>query len=134
MPVTPPAVGASIDARCTKCRKNASHTILSLSGDSVDKVQCPHCSRQHAFRPPLAASTPTARRSTPPGEADRNEWQRLRPGMKSSLARTYSMNDAYKVKNLVEHPLFGLGLVQRIVGPHKVEILFADGKKTMRCR
>jgi hypothetical protein len=34
----------------------------------------------------------------------------------------------------MNHPVFGLGVVQRVVGTRKIEVLFEDGKKTMRCR
>ena len=44
------------------------------------------------------------------------------------------MTTALKLRNLVNHPIFGLGIVQRIAGPHKVEVLFEDGRKTMRCK
>jgi hypothetical protein len=53
--------------------------------------------------------------------------------MNSDAARDYSMTGAYKVKSLINHPVFGLGLVQRVVGERKVEVLFEEGKKTMRC-
>jgi hypothetical protein len=43
------------------------------------------------------------------------------------------MTGSYKVKDLVEHPLFGLGVVQRVVA-NKVEILFEQGRKLLRCQ
>ncbi|MDX2478966.1 MAG: hypothetical protein QNK24_01365 [Desulfuromusa sp.] len=44
------------------------------------------------------------------------------------------MTDVYKLNALINHPVFGLGLVQRVIGSQKVEVLFEDGKKTMRCQ
>jgi hypothetical protein len=46
----------------------------------------------------------------------------------------YSMTAAYKVKSLVNHSVFGLGLVQRLSGLQKMVVLFADGEKVMRCK
>ena len=43
------------------------------------------------------------------------------------------MNGSYKVKDLVEHPLFGLGVVMRVEA-NKAEILFEGGKKLLRCQ
>jgi hypothetical protein len=74
------------------------------------------------------------RRTVNPKDTERKEWEVLRPNMNSEKATDYSMTDAYKVKALINHPLFGLGLVQRVVGSQKVEVLFEDGKKTMRCK
>lgn len=128
--------GDSIEARCTKCRKNNSHTILSISEteDVPDKVQCAICSRQHKYRPPSAIKNPAVRRTGLLKDAERHEWETMRPGMNSAKATDYSMTDSYKIKALINHPTFGLGVVQRVVGSQKIEVLFEDGKKTMRCK
>jgi len=135
------STGDPIEARCTKCRKNTDHTIVTLAEEGPVLVQCNTCSRQHKFRPPTAAKTPAVRRTIKHRDAEikhkdaeRKEWEVLRPSMNSAVATDYSMTDAYKVKTLINHPLFGLGLVQRVVGSQKVEVLFEDGKKTMRCK
>ena len=65
--------------------------------------------------------------------ADREEWVTLRPNMQRDRAKAYDMNGSYKVKDIVEHPLFGLGVVQRVVA-NKVEILFEQGRKLLRCK
>jgi len=44
------------------------------------------------------------------------------------------MTATYKVKSLIAHPVFGLGQVQRVAGPQKIEVLFEDGLKMMRCK
>lgn len=136
-----PLVGDPIEARCTKCRKNVIHVILALGTEGPVEVQCGACSRKHKYRPPTVMKKPAARR-TPSSkdlelkhrDAERKEWEGLRPGMNSADARAYSMNEVYRVKSLIDHPVFGLGLVQRVIGSQKVEVLFEDGKKTMRCK
>jgi hypothetical protein len=54
--------------------------------------------------------------------------------MNSEQASAYSMDSAYKVGTLINHPQFGLGLNQRVVGLRKIEVLFETGKKIMRCK
>ncbi len=128
------SIGDPIEARCTKCRKNNQHVIVTLNEEGPVKVQCNICSRQHKYRPPSVAKKAAARQTVKPKSAECKEWERLRPSMDSAKAADYSMNAAYKVKALVNHPAFGLGLVQRVVGSQKIEILFEDGMKTMRCK
>lgn len=134
MPNAIHATGDSIEARCTKCRKNTSHTILTLAEEAPEKVQCLTCTREHKYRPPSVAKKPAVRRSVNHQDAERKEWKTLRPNMNCAKAADYSMNAAYKVKSLINHPTFGLGIVQRVAGPKKIEVLFEDGKKTMRCK
>lgn len=128
------SVGDPIEGRCTKCRKNTDHVIVTLAEDGPGKVQCTVCSREHKYRPPTAARKSAARRTIDPKEAERQEWQALQPTMDSAKATAYSMDAAYKVNALISHPKFGLGVVQRVVGPQKMEVLFEDGLKMMRCQ
>jgi hypothetical protein len=129
-----PLVGDPIEARCSKCRKNTAHLILTLAEVGPATVQCQICSHQHNYRPPATAKKTALRQAIQHKDAESKEWERLRPGMNSSKATDYSMTASYKVKALIKHPVFGLGLVQRVVGSQKVEILFADGMKMMRCK
>ena len=128
------SVGDKIEGRCTKCRKNNEHTILTLVEENPAQVECTVCSRQHKYRPPTAAKKPAVRQANQHKEAERKEWETLRPGMNSAKALDYSMTETYKAKALINHSVFGLGLVQRVIGSQKIEVLFEDGKKTMRCK
>ena len=133
MQVAPLSIGDAIEGRCTKCRKNTVHAIVSMDEGAPSEVQCSVCSRQHKFRPPTAAKKPAVRRVVNLQEAERAEWQALRPTMNPAKAVDYSMTSAYRAKAILNHPVFGLGLVERVIGPHKIEVLFEDGRKTMRC-
>lgn len=128
------SAGDSIEARCTKCRKNNPHTIITMSETGPTKVQCSICSRQHKYRPPSPIKKPAASRAAQIKEAERQEWATLHETMNRAKASAYYMTESYKIKTLINHPVFGLGLVQRVIGAQKMEVLFEDGKKTMRCK
>ncbi|MFK5926238.1 MAG: hypothetical protein QM483_06385 [Desulfuromusa sp.] len=128
------SIGDPIEGRCTKCRKNTDHIIITLVEEKPGKVECQTCSRQHKYRLPTMPKKPAVRKTAKPKDAERKEWESLQQEMDSSKAKTYSMTDTYKLKSMVSHPVFGLGFVQRIIGAQKVEVLFEDGKKIMRCQ
>ena len=128
------SAGDPIEARCTKCRKNTNHIIVAMAEEVPVKVECNTCSGQHKYRPPTAPKKPAVRRTVDPKIAQQKEWQELQPGMNSKQATDYSMTTAFKVGALMNHPVFGLGIVQQLGGPRKVQVLFEDGKKTMRCK
>lgn len=121
------AIGDPIQARCTKCRKITSQTIVAMGEERPSEVQCSIC--QHTS----PAKKPVVRRTVDPKKSERDEWSTLRPGMDTTRAKDYCMTSIYKAKALVNHPIFGLGLVQKVTGPHKMAVLFADGQKIMRC-
>ena len=126
--------GDPVAARCTKCRKNTDHHIVTMAEEAPATVRCSICTRQHKYRPPSAAKKAAPSRAVSSRDAERLEWEGLQLGMNSAKVTDYSMTAAFKVESVINHPVFGLGLVRRVAGPRKVEVLFADGKKTMRCK
>ncbi|MBE0502190.1 MAG: hypothetical protein IBX47_12205 [Desulfuromonadales bacterium] len=128
------SIGDQVEARCTKCRKNNEHTILLIEEGVPFKVECSVCNRQHKYRTPIPPKKVAVKRVVDPNHAAKKEWAILRPEMNMTKVTDYSMTAAYKVNALLNHTDFGIGLVQRIAGDQKVEVLFEDGRKIMRCR
>lgn len=118
------------------------HTIVSMVATRPARVQCNTCNGVHNYRKEKTAGTAakasTARGSTrqpkkEPGEAARQEWVNLQLGQDGARALPYDMKAVYKVGNLVRHPKFGIGVVKQMAGANKVEILFEEGIKLLRC-
>lgn len=126
--------GDPIESRCTKCRKITNHIVVAMQDGIPAKVQCNTCGGQHKYRPAAAPKKPAVRRSANPKAAEQKEWSELRPDMNKDQATAYSMTSAYKVGALINHSVFGLGVVQCAAGPQKIEVLFETGKKVMRCK
>jgi len=138
------AAGDCIEARCTRCRALLNHTIVAMVGEKVIRVECNTCRGIHNYHGEKVARTPVAsptRTTAPaprkgkkdPGATDREEWEALRPAMEPERALPYDMNGKYRVNSLVAHPVFGLGVVKLVIPPNKIQILFRDGKKLLRC-
>ena len=134
MDVSTLTAGDPIEARCTKCRKNTNHIVVAMKDDVPVKVQCNTCSGQHKYRPPTAPKKPAVRRTADPKVAEQKEWAELMPTLNSDQAVAYSMDSSYKNGALINHPEFGIGINQGVIGLRKIEVLFEDGKKIMRCK
>jgi hypothetical protein len=140
------SAGDTIEAQCTRCRKLLNHTIVAMVEERVVRVQCNTCGVAHNYRPVAEPKAPAARTTTrktaaaprtsrkDPGAADREEWESLRPSMERERAVAYDMSGAYRANSLVEHPVFGLGVVKRVIKPEKMEVLFQNGMKLLRCK
>jgi hypothetical protein len=138
------SAGSNVETHCTKCRKILNHTIVAMVGEKIVRVECNTCHGVHNFRAvkpdkvPAAPKTVLKKASTPrtpkvdPVAAAAAEWASLESSMDRSLAIQYDMNRTYRIKNLLLHPNFGLGIVQ-LVMPNKIDVLFQDGKKRLRC-
>lgn len=145
------SAGDIIDARCTRCREILNHRIVAMVEGKVVRVECNTCGGVHNYYPPptvkeakiikAAKDSASARVSSSPrsskkdpGEADREEWASLKPTMQIDRAQDYNMNGAYRVNSLIIHSVFGLGIVKRLIEPNKMQVLFQDGIKLLRCQ
>ncbi|MCM2358851.1 MAG: hypothetical protein NDI77_11930 [Geobacteraceae bacterium] len=147
------SAGDTVEAQCTRCRALLNHTIVAMVEGRVVRVECNTCRGVHNYRPAAAPKAPAAgpkapaaatsgRKSEPaprkakkdPGAADREEWESLSPTMEQERASAYDMNGKYRVNGLVQHPVFGLGVVKQVIKPNKMEVLFQAGKKLLRCQ
>lgn len=126
------SVGDIIDARCTKCQKVTNHIIVAIADNKPAKVQCNTCQGNHRYRPPEIVRKPPKRVSdTPVVKAE--EWVDLENAKSNIAAKDYNMDSTYRTGATIKHSSFGIGLVQRLCGNRKMEVLFESGKKIMRC-
>ena len=139
------SAGGTIETLCTRCKGVLNHTIVAMVGEKIVRVECSTCHGLHAYHPvktpkgPAAAKTARTKAAAPrktkadPEAAARAEWAELQPGLDPAQAIPYDMNRPYRLKDLLSHPNFGLGIVQLVIAPNKIDVLFQDGKKRLRC-
>jgi hypothetical protein len=140
------SAGDNIEAHCTRCRSVLNHTIVAMVGERVVRVECNTCRGMHnysgaktaAAAKPQASSrksaTVSSKAKKEPGRAEREEWESLRAAMEGKPVKAYDMNGKYRANDLVEHNVFGLGVVQLVTGPNKMNVVFQSGKKLLRCQ
>jgi hypothetical protein len=144
------SAGDIIESRCTKCREVLNHRIVAMVDGIVKRVECNTCNGVHNYYAPPAAKaakvTKTAAVSKPrspgaaprvsrkdPAEVEREEWASLQHTFDPEKALPYDMNGRFLAKRLVLHPMFGLGIVKTVTVPNKMQVLFKDGIKLLRC-
>jgi len=120
------------------------HTIVAMVGEQIVRVECNTCHGVHNYHPvkpakePAAAKTAQKKVATPraakadPAAAAAAEWAAQQLEMDPAQAISYDMNGTYRVKTLLRHPQFGLGIVLLVL-PGKIDVLFQEGKKLLRC-
>jgi hypothetical protein len=140
----PLSAGGNIETQCTRCRTLMNHTIVAMVGEKVVRVECNTCHGTHNYHPvkvpkgPVAARSPQKKAAAPrkaridPEASARAEWAALQPDMDQAQAIPYDMNRPYRAKSLLLHPQFGLGIVQAVL-QNKIDVLFREGKKRLRC-
>ncbi len=144
-PLSDIRVGGEIDAVCTRCRILTNHRIVAMVDGLVRRVICLTCQSQHNYRQPPGEKRPAAAKtvrvakemkktSAPSGGARVfAQWMQSRDNLSASgeASRPYDFKEKYAPGQAICHAKFGLGFVQRIIPPNKMEVMFENEIKTL---
>lgn len=105
-----------------------------------DKVICKTCKSTHAFKDPSAAKKKTSidkviktarsasgKKST---ETVGELWTKA-INKSSGSAKEYSIKGSFLMGDLIDHPTFGQGIVEKLIDNNKIEVLFKDDYRTL---
>ncbi len=151
--------GDEVDSRCLKCKDVTNHTIIAMTGDTIAKVECNTCRARHKYRAPVAEKKKTSSvrrrrdgvvtekssKATPKVKAKKTlakkvtqaavKFEALIKDKDVSAAIPYAIDATLAAGDLVNHSIFGLGVVMATKPPNKAEITFRDlGSKLMICK
>ena len=153
MPEKELSVGDIIESQCRKCSDRTGHTIVSLVDNQVAKVECRACGSVHKHHPAKSETKAKAAKTSGSGASSsggsqkkgktakakekkqqiNEEWLKQIESKDKSKAVDYAMQAGYAEEDLIDHPHFGLGIVQKLIMPNKMEVLFKEGVKRLRC-
>lgn len=130
-------VGGEVDAYCTKCKMILAHTVLAKVETKIARVRCNTCMGEHAYRanPPGTRKAATAKKKAPGSKAtvkkaEAKPFDSLFTEKSLASAQPYSPKGRYAQGDVLQHPTFGVGLVESI-RDDKVDAIFRQGPKTL---
>lgn len=124
---------------CPNCA-NPAQTVTAVTHGNTAAVTCNRCgfTRRHVFAVDESATAAVvARASAAPVSRTRKRvsaWApetSLVPAVLSRPVRPYRVSDTYRLGDRVEHVTFGLGIVDEILGPTKMQVFFPSGHRKM---
>lgn len=158
MTTTVPKVAADIESLCSKCG-DVWHVVVAMEKTKVVKVQCKQCGGQHRYKPLKAEERgtigPTNRRTevdaegniVPVAKVAKPKTSRAKSATggaskmlanapmvqadTSKPARTYKPREPFAVGERIEHPTFGLGVVELVPAAGKIQVFFPSGRKLL---
>ena len=131
--------GTEIDSRCLKCKDVTNHTIVAMNDGKIAKVQCNVCRSRHNYRPAKPGKAEGSKKKTARDTGSRKQakaeahFEELLDGRDQSKAMDYVMTGIFKEGDLIDHPIFGMGVVTDTVMPDKIEVLFRQECKLLIC-
>lgn len=127
-------VGKNVDGWCARCKLMLAHTVEAIVNDKITRTHCNTCGAQHAHRknPPGTARKRAGSTSSRGGKDQAPvDYTTLMRGRDVSTARPYKMSDRFLPKELINHPVFGVGLVVAVRDTSKIDVGFPEGLKTL---
>lgn len=138
------SVGKEVLSHCSKCKLTLAHIIVTMKDSKTpDKVQCKTCKATHSFKDPSATKAKTSvnkviksakaksrtgsRRST---ETVAELWTKAIS--KSTMeTKSYTIRGSFITGDIIDHPTFGQGVVEKLIDDNKIEVLFQDDYRTL---
>lgn len=154
--------GDHITARCGRCEDITGHVIMIVVGGEILRVECRACGSVHKYRPQKPVTkkreasgfkhvkagqnrdqviekgqrkTSASAKSAPRGRAKQEAaWQEAIFSLSHLTPQEYCMNGSFSIQSLILHSAFGKGVVLAVHKPDKMDVLFEEGLKTLRCK
>ena len=128
------AVGKDVLSHCNRCKLNLSHIIVTMKDDEKPgKVKCNTCGATHAFKDPNKVTKKkktTTRKRTSKKETINDDWSKRMKAFKGEEV-AYSPKGSYIPGDLIDHPTFGKGFVEKKIDLNKIEIIFEEEIKIL---
>lgn len=137
------SVGDNIDAYCLKCKLALAHVIMFKVDGAVSRVKCKTCGAEHKYRGAAtgekkkvvksASGVVQAKKSAPaqPNEAARQWDLKSRNMPQDTKLLDYSIKEKYKANDVIAHPVFGVGFVEKVLSDKSMSVLFSESVKLM---
>jgi hypothetical protein len=126
------SAGKNIESYCTKCKLNLDHTIMAMDGETIAKVRCKTCGSAHKFKDPAESRKivkPRVKKGVGAEATAAIIWEAGLAEAKGK-ERDYNMSAKYRVGDIVNHHLFGKGVVLKLYA-NKCDMLFKDRERLM---
>lgn len=124
------SIGKDTESYCGKCKVSREHTIMTMDGETIEKVRCTLCGSMHKFISPLDAQKVRKPRVKKDSSATAETVWSASLAEAKGKERDYSMTLKYRIGDIVNHQTFGKGIVLKAYAD-KCEILFKDRERLM---
>lgn len=134
--------GKQIKFRCQSCNEITLHNMIDEDDENSEiSIQCVICEETQDYSPRkyLKKATAEDRKKVANSKPENKEkcgmadFKKLLAKKDVSAAIKYETTGAYKIDDIINHQVFGIGFVRRTIFSNKIEVLFSEGCKLLIC-
>jgi hypothetical protein len=107
------------------------HIVNTLNKKgTVDKCQCQTCKALHKYRDPDKPVKPRATKTKKAEIPPEAVWSEAMAAAKGP-ATPYKMSAEFAKGDVIEHPMFGRGIVEELIADNKIQVVFEESGKLL---
>ncbi len=128
-------VGKEVLSYCNKCKLTLAHLIVTMKSDTtIGKVQCKTCQGTHAYKDPSAVKASKTRRGKKTKASTKDSisdiWME-KVASSSSKSQKYNIKTKFELGDIIDHPKFGPGIIEKLIDADKIQVIFRHDIKTL---
>ncbi len=127
-------VGKEVVTHCSKCSHDLAHIIEVMADTTTPlRVKCKTCGASHKFKVKKAAKAKSTRARKPRVSSEQKLMNLWEAGIAKSKGETskYNIKTKFNIGEIVDHPKFGLGVVEKALDANKIEVIFKTVSKVL---
>jgi len=130
-------VAKDVVAYCVSCKMDLAHRVVAMDGETVKKVLCNTCNKEHVYREPKGEKASTNKKK--PARKTRVKkivapdvlWEKALEPAQDFSSKLYTFDGSFESGEKIDHKTFGMGLITKLIQPNKMEVIFKEGTKIM---
>ncbi len=137
MAQNPLRVGGDLKILCSRCNLELAHTVLAMAGGIPARVRCNTCRGERNYRAPKPEATVRTTRAVREPRAKVSDEVFYNQKLKDNATKTdkpYRIDVELSANDIVDHKVFGRGVVLKTIPPDRAEIIFKDQMRVLVCR
>jgi ribosomal protein L44E len=125
-------LGKEVLSYCGKCKQPTNHIVTTLNKKGVvDKCECQTCKAVHKYRDPDKPVKKRATKSTKKADVEPEViWSEVMSAAKGP-SKPYKMSAEFAKGDLIDHPMFGRGVVEELIDANKIKVVFEESGKLL---
>lgn len=128
-------VGKEVLSYCNKCKLTLAHIIVTMKSEtSIGKVQCKTCGGTHAYKDPSnvkASKTRGGKKANKSAQDSISDIWMEKVASSNSKSQKYSIKTKFELGDIIDHPKFGPGVIDKLIDADKVQVIFRHDIKTL---
>ncbi|AYF43427.1 MULTISPECIES: hypothetical protein [Halobacteriovorax] len=131
-------VGKEIVTYCSKCKLDLAHLIVAMKDtETPHKVLCNTCKSTHAYKAKKVASPSAARKKAGTRKKRVSTEDKIINIWEDAMAKLdgdpikYNIRQKFEIGDVIGHPTFGPGLVEKNLDANKIEVVFRGTIKVL---